>query len=140
RTTVMSLEIAFNNAPRDQDLAKALAQALIGNGQIDRAEKVYGELLKANPGDTALAQEMKNVAARRTMRDGGYDGLSSGTGSYRDILKNKEEAVSLEQENRQVKTDDVATRLIGEYEERLAKEPENTRLMRQIAELYAQKK
>jgi tetratricopeptide (TPR) repeat protein len=140
RTAVMSLEIAFKNAPRDQDLAKTLAQSLISNGQIDRAEKVYGELLKANPGDTALAQEMKNVAARRTMRDGGYEGLSGGTGSYRDILKNKEEAVSLEQENRQVKTDDVATRLIGEYEERLAKEPENTRLMRQIGELYAQKK
>jgi tetratricopeptide (TPR) repeat protein len=51
--------------------------------------------------------------------------LSSGTGSYRDILKDKDESVKLEQESRAVKTDDVAERLIAEYETRLVNEPRN---------------
>jgi tetratricopeptide (TPR) repeat protein len=39
-----------------------------------------------------------------------------------------------------VKTEDVTERLIGEYEARLQTEPTNLKLVRQLAELYAQKK
>jgi tetratricopeptide (TPR) repeat protein len=74
------------------------------------------------------------------MRVGGYDALEDGKGSYRDILKNKEEAVTLEQENRQVKSEDTAERLINEYETRLKTDPNNLKLLRDLAELYTQKK
>src|SRR5262249_29696282 len=83
---------------------------------------------------------LKNLSARKTLTEGGYEALATGTGSYRDILKNKEEAVQLEQENRAVKTEDVAERLISEDETRLAGEPRDLRVVRNIAELYAQKK
>jgi tetratricopeptide (TPR) repeat protein len=140
KTAVLSLGIAFKNSPRDQDLAVRLAEALVQTGQIDQAEKIYTELLRANPGDPNLSQALKNLSASRTLKEGGYDALSGGGGSYRDILKDKHAAVSIEQENRQVKSDDVAGRLLGEYEARLEKEPGNVRLMRSIAELYNQKK
>src|SRR5262249_41437272 len=74
------------------------------------------------------------------MQKGGYDALADGKGSYRDILKDKEEAISLEQEKRQVKTEDVTERLIGEYEARLPKEPGNLNLLKNLAKLYTQKK
>ncbi len=74
------------------------------------------------------------------MDEGGYSALEGGQGSYRDILKNKKEAVSLEQEKRVVKTEDVTERLIGEYEARLQTEPNNLKLVRSLAELYTQKK
>jgi len=74
------------------------------------------------------------------MDEGGYESLADGKGSYRDILKDKEQAVSLEQQNRQVKTEDVAERLINEYEARLQTEPKNLKLLRSLAELYTQKK
>jgi tetratricopeptide (TPR) repeat protein len=74
------------------------------------------------------------------MDEGGYDTLASGEGSYRDILKNEKEAVSLEQENRVQKTEDTAERLMVEYEVRLKKEPGNLRLLRSMAELLTQKK
>jgi tetratricopeptide (TPR) repeat protein len=54
-------------------------------------------------------------------------------------LRNKEEAVSLEQEKRVQKTEDVALRLIDEYEARLQTEPDNLKLLRSLAELYTQK-
>ena len=74
------------------------------------------------------------------MDEGGYTALEGGQGSYRDILKDKKEAVSLEQEKRVVKTEDVTERLIGEYEARLETEPKNLKLVRSLAELYTQKK
>ena len=140
KTAVLSLEIAYKNNPRDLAIGQRLGEALTAAGQIPRAEAVYTELMKAYPHDTNLAQSFKNVAARRTMSESGYEGLASGQGSYRDILKNEKEAVLLEQQNREVKSDDVANELIREYQQRLEKEPNNRRLLRSIAELYAQKK
>ena len=87
-----------------------------------------------------MNQALKDLSARKTLDQGGYAALEGGQGSYRDILKDKQQAVSLEQEKRVVKTEDVAERLIGEYEARLQTEPNNLKLVRQLAELYAQKK
>jgi tetratricopeptide (TPR) repeat protein len=139
RTAVFSLEIAYKNAPKDRELAVKLAEAAAAAGQIDRAETLYQNLLEANPADVDISMALKDLSARRTMNEGGYSALEDGSGSYRDILRNKEESVKLEQENREIKTDDVAQNLIGEYEARLVKEPKNTRLLRSLAELCAQK-
>ena len=83
---------------------------------------------------------LKNLSARTTMAEGGYDALSEGKGSYRDIMRDKSQATALEQENRVVKTGDVADNLIAEYSERLAQEPGNLKLLRNLAELHTQKK
>jgi tetratricopeptide (TPR) repeat protein len=57
------------------------------------------------------------------------------------MLKNKEEAAQLEQEQRTVRSEDNAERLMREYETRLAgPDAGNARLMRSLAELYTQKK
>lgn len=140
KTAVLSLEIAYRHSDKDHETGKRLGDALVEAGMIDRAHDIYSELLARNPADVGLSQTLKNVAARRTMRDQGYGSLESGTGSYRDILKDKEQAVALEKEQRQVKSEDVATELIREYEARLEKEPNDRRLLRSIADLHAQKK
>ena len=98
------------------------------------------DLLRDNPNDGDLSQALKNLSARKTLDQGGYGALEDGGGSYRDILRNKTEAASLEQEKRVVKTEDVTERLIGEYEARLHTEPDNLKLVRSLAELYTQKK
>ena len=48
--------------------------------------------------------------------------------------------VLLLQENRQVKTGDVADKLIAEYEARIKQEPDNLKLYRSIAEMYSERK
>ena len=140
QTAALSLEILYKNSPKDKETALKLGTALATAGQVSKAEKIIGDLLRANPTDTEIGQALKNLSAKRTLKEGGYDSLSSGQGSYRDILKDKDESVSLEQEHRQVKVDDVAERLIREYELRLTREPDNLKLLRSIAELAAQKK
>jgi tetratricopeptide (TPR) repeat protein len=140
KTAVLSLEILAANSPKDRDVAIKYANALADSGETGRAEKILADLYRSFPTDNELASALKDLSARKTLDEGGYDALADGSGSYRDILANKEEAVSLEQENRQVKTEDVAERLINEYEERLKTEPKNLKLLRSLAELYTQKK
>lgn len=136
RTAVLSLEIAAKNNPGDVEIARRLAEALSAAGQASRAEAIYSELLKANPNDPDLNQALKNVSAQRTMKEGGYESLQSGTGSYRDILRDKEQAVTLEQEQRTVKTGSEGTSLLDDYKRRLEKSPDDRRLLRSIAELH----
>ncbi|MDB6029276.1 MAG: Tetratricopeptide repeat protein [Verrucomicrobiales bacterium] len=138
KTAILSLEILYKSSPKDRAVATELAEAYSASGQSSRAEDVYRELLKAYPHDPDLSQALKNVAAQTTMDEGGYGALADGTGSYRDILRNKEEAVALEQEKREVKTGDVLAQMIYQQETKFQSEPDNLKLARSIAELYVQ--
>lgn len=140
RTAVMSLEVLFKNSPKDKATAIQYAKMLAEIGEARRAETTLMGLANANPSDAELNQALKDLSARTTMSEGGYDALADGKGSYRDILKDEKEAVSLEQANRAQKTEDQAQNLINEYEVRLKTEPNNLKLLRNIAELYTQKK
>jgi tetratricopeptide (TPR) repeat protein len=140
RTAALSLEILLKNAPRDYDLSMQYGEALKESGQIAKAEALYVELQRAYPHKGEVTDALKDLSARQTMDEGGYNALADGQGSYRDILKNKDEATQLEQEKREVKTGDVADRLIKESEQRLVTEPKNLKLLRNLSDLYAQKK
>ena len=141
QTAVMSLDILVKNSPKDKNLAIEFAHAVgTTGGDTGPAERILAELLRNSPNDGEVNQALKDLSARKTLDQGGYNALEGGQGSYRDILKDKQQAVSLEQEKRVVKTEDVTERLIGEYEARLQTEPNNLKLVRQLAELYTQKK
>jgi tetratricopeptide (TPR) repeat protein len=141
KTAVMSLEVLVRNSPRDKQLAIDYANKLAeSGGDASAGERVLQELIRTSPYDPDLVQALKNLSASKTLDEGGYNALEGGGGSFRSILKNKEESVSMEQENRVQKSDDVIERLIDEYEARLQTEKDNIRLVRQLAELYTQKK
>jgi len=140
QTAVMSLEILHRLHPKDKDIAVQFANFLADTGEVKRGEQVLVELRESLPNDAEVAQALKNVSAKRTLKEGGYSKLESGEGSYRDILRNEAEAVELEQEKRVQKTENVTDRLIGEYEARLKSDPNNLKLLRSLAELYTQKK
>lgn len=139
KTAALSLKIALKNSPRDREITMLLGDALATAGQIDEAESVLGDYLRAKPLDAEVAQRLKNLSARRTMDEGGYEKVATGEASYRDLLKDKEQAVTLEQEKREVKSEDVAARLLRENEARLAREPGNLKLLRDTAGLHAQR-
>ena len=140
KTAVISLQIVVKHSPKDEGAQKDLARAYSAAGQGEKAEMIISELMRQHPGDLRLTEELKDISARKTLAEGGYEALSGGGGSYRDILKNKEESVALEQSNRQIKSEDVTTRMIAQYEAQLAKEPNNFKILRSVAELYTQRK
>jgi tetratricopeptide (TPR) repeat protein len=140
RTAALSLEVLVKNSPKDKHVAIEYANALAQIGEGVRAEKFLSEVIASMPYDQELLQAQKDISARKTMSEKGYQTVASGQGSYRDILKDKQEAVSLEQEKRVQKSEDVTERLIGEYETRVKTEPNNLKLLRSLGELYTQKK
>jgi len=139
RTALLSFEVLFAHDPRDRELAVQYAHALADAGEISKGEQVLVAVARLYPGDPELAQELKNLSARKTLDEAGYGELESGTGSYRDVLRNAEQAKLLEEEQRVQKSEDATERLIREYEARLPREPQNLRLLRSLAELYTQK-
>ena len=140
QTAVMSLEILVKNNPRDKTLVIQFATTLADTGDTKNAERVFQEFARYMPNDPEVAQAMKNLSARRTLGEGGYQKIAAGEGSYRDILRDEKEAKSLEQENRVHRTEDAAENLIAEYEQRLKTETTNYKMMRSLASLYTQKK
>src|SRR5665213_306793 len=140
QTAALSLETLVHNSPKDKSLVVEFANTVAESGvSAGVAEKYLDDLIRTTPYDPDLQQAQKNLSAHRTMDEGGYGALAGGEGSFRDILKNKEEAVTLEQEKRVQKSEDTAERLIAEYETCLPNEPGNLKLMRSLAELYTQK-
>lgn len=138
-TAVFALETMVKASPKDKALVIEYAGALAENGgDVTHGERVLQDLLRAGY-DGDLSQALKNLSARSTMDKGGYSQVESGKASFRDILRNKDEAVRLEQEARVVKSENVADRLIGEYEARLKTEPNNLKITRELAKLYAEK-
>ena len=140
RTAILSLEVLCKNSPKDKALVLETVEALIQNGEVAKAETIMAEAARNFPNDPDVAQAHKNLSASKTLGEGGYENLGDGKGSFRDALRNKDEAVSLEQEKRVQKSEDVTERLIAEYELRLPNEPGNLKLLRSLAELYTQKK
>ena len=140
KTAVMALETVIDSDPNDAKVARNLAGLYFQQDQLDKAEELYRNLMVKRPDDTELPQTLKNLAARRMLVEKGYGAVESGNSSYRDLIKNKEEALHLEQANRSTKDDTIADRLIAEYEVQLKNEPNNRRTLRAIAELHSQKK
>ena len=52
------------------------AEALAAAGQTEKAENYYGELQRAFPHKGEISTAVKNLSARRTMNEGGYDALA----------------------------------------------------------------
>jgi tetratricopeptide (TPR) repeat protein len=139
QTALLSLDLLVRNSPKDKPVIIRYANALADSGETARAEQLLSDLARQMPADPEVSKALKNLSARRTMDEGGYDALADGKGSYRDILRNEAEARELEQEKRVVKTEDTAARLMAEYEARLKVEPDNWKLVRSLAELYTEK-
>jgi tetratricopeptide (TPR) repeat protein len=140
KTAVLSLDNLHRNSPDDKEVAFQLADALVASGDKTKAENVLETMRRSNPNDGEISQKLKDISARKSLDEGGYGALASGKGSYRDVLKDKEQSVKLEQENKQVRSEDRAADLLKDYESRVAKEPNNLKLLRNLAELYSEKK
>lgn len=140
RTALLSLEIVFKQNSGDRKTALLLADACAAAGQIGRAEKIYADVLKANPNDPDLQQALKNLSARRTMSEGGYDKFANGESSFRDALRDKEGARVLEQEGRVMRTEDTTREAVARLTAQLETDPGNVQTLRSLAESHAQLK
>ena len=100
-----------------------------------RAVELYNKLLAINPNDMAAIKGGKDASAAQSVQQGGWEVADS----YRDLIKNKEQAVSLEQQSRVVKSDEMIDNQIAELSAAVQAEPQSVDKSRKVAELYEQK-
>lgn len=134
QTAILSLEILNRANSGNKAITMQLAEALCAAGDVARADKLLHELARTHPHDMEIAQAMKNMSAHKTLTVGGYQDIADGQGSFRDALRDKEQATVIEQEQRVIKSENVNERLLGEYAKRLEAEPNNLKVLRSMGE------
>lgn len=134
-TAAFALETIADGNPKDTKVLHELGEFYYVTEQYDNAVEIFRRIIDINPADLEAIKREKDAAARATMKTGGWDTAKT----YRDVMKNTEEAVSLEQQNRMVLDEDVIRRQLEELHPRAVQEPQNLDVARKIAALYEQK-
>jgi len=139
-----ALETLVAANPKDTKVLHELATHFYENGQPEKAVDIYGKITELNPADLIALKKGKDAAARASMTSGKWEEVaaSGGQKDYRDLIKNKEEAISLEQKSRVVKSEEMIDEQLAELLAKAAESEENQQnvdLSRRIAGLYEQK-
>lgn len=133
-TAVFALQTIADGSPKDTKILHELGELLYSKGEAAKALDVYNKILEITPSDLIAVKRSKDSAAANTMKAGGWETAKD----YRDLIKDKDEAISLEQKNRVVKSDDMIQQQLAELHQQVETQPESIDLARKIASLYEQ--
>ena len=134
-TTVQTLEHYTKLHPHDSKTLHWLARTYTTMERYDLSRDVYDRILKIRPNDFDAKKGVQDAIAHGAMQKGGWEDAES----YRDVMKDKDEAVALEQQSRVVRAEDMIENLIKENLAKLAQDPENPVIQRELGKLYGQK-
>src|SRR4051812_9155425 len=132
---VLALQTVLEDKPEDTKILHELARLYHDIGQNEQELEIYNRLSQVDPADAEAVRMGKDAAARASMKTGGWTQAQS----YRDLIKDKAAAVSLEQQSRMALTGDSLEQQIEEAYARHQVEPENVDLARRLGSLYEQK-
>ncbi|MCF7854327.1 MAG: tetratricopeptide repeat protein [Candidatus Pacebacteria bacterium] len=102
---VNCMEIAARFHPNSKQVLKSLASSYKEAGENIKSLQVYQKLRALSPDDLEVQNELKHATALAAMREARWEEA----GSYRELIRDREEAETLEQQER-IATRDVDSR------------------------------
>ena len=132
---VFALRTLLEEKPDDLKILHELGRLYHELGESEQAVEVYNKLNEIDPTDAEAMRLGKDAAARASMKTGGWTQAES----YRDLIKDKGVAVSLEQQSRMALTGESLDQQIEEAYARHEAEPQSVDLARRLGALYEQK-
>ncbi len=132
---VFALRTLLEENPRDVKVLHELGRLYHELGESDGAVEIYNQITEIDPLDAEAIHLGKDASARASMKSGGW----TEAGSYRDLIKDKEAAISLEQQSRMRLTGESLDQQIAETYVRHKSEPTNIDLARRLGALNEQK-
>jgi tetratricopeptide (TPR) repeat protein len=132
---VFALQTFLEENPRDVKVLHELGRLYHQLGENDREVEVYSRISEIDPLDSEALRLSKDASARASMKRGGWTQAES----YRDLIKDKDVAISLEQESRMRLTGESLDKQIAEAYARQKAEPANIDLARRLGALNEQK-
>jgi len=130
---VQTMEIARPYYSKDVGFLRSLARLYIATNQHGGAKDCYAAVAELRPNDQLAIKNLKDAAALDTMQKGGWEDTKK---DFRSKLKDKKEAVRLEQEAKSVKGESDIETLIEDRLKDIEREPMNMNFRRALADLY----
>ena len=132
---IFALETLLENAPKDVKVLHELGRLYHQLNLADKAVEVYNRICEIDPLDLEAVKLGKDASARASMKKGGWVEAES----YRDLIKDKEAAVSLEQQNKMQLSLENLEQQIDEAFARHEADPQNVDLAKRLGLLHDQK-
>lgn len=132
---IFALRTLLEENPRDVKVLYELGRLYRQLGDHDQEVEIYNQITAINPLDAEALRLGKDASAHGSMKRGGWTQAES----YRDLIKDKEVAISLEQQSRMRLTGESLDRQIAETYALHQAEPANIDLARRLGALNEQK-
>jgi len=132
---VFALQTLLEEHPRDLKLLHELGQLYHATGQSEQEVETYNKITEIDPLDASALRLGKDASARASMSSGGWNQAES----YRELIKDKDVAISLEQQGRMQLSGDALDQQIAELTAQQQAQPKNVDLARRLGTLYEQK-
>lgn len=127
-----AMETIVEGNPKDTKLLHELAEQYLAMGLAEKAVDVYTKISAINPADLIALKRGKDASAQASMKSGGWEQATS----YRDLIKNKDEAKSLETKGRLVRDLDMIATQLAELSPTWEADQSNVDLTKRIAKLW----
>src|SRR5947209_2739598 len=131
---VFALQTLLEENPRDLKLLHELGQLHHATGESEREVEVYNRITDIDPLDASALRLGKDASARASMSAGGWTQAES----YRELIKDKDMAISLEQQSRMHLSGEALDQQIAEVLAQQQAQPKNVDLPRRLGALYEQ--
>jgi tetratricopeptide (TPR) repeat protein len=132
---VFALRTLLEDNPRDVKVLHELGRLHHELGEHEQEVEIYNQITEIKPLDAEALRLGKDASARASMRSGGWTEAES----YRDLIKDKDVAISLEQESRMRLSGESLDRQIAQTYARHQAEPANVDLARRLGALNENK-
>ncbi len=132
---IFALQTLLEENPKDAKILHELARLHHDVGESEQEVEIYNRITEINPLDAEALRLGKDASARASMKSGGWTQAES----YRDLIKDKEMAVSLEQQGRMKLTGESLDQQIAETYAAHQAQPENVDLSRRLGTLNEEK-
>jgi len=130
---VEAMEIAAEYHPKDENVLDKLADAYEFAKMGTKALATRQKIAALDPNNMAKQSAVRAAAALATMEEGHWEDNDA---DYRSKLKNKDEAVQMEQEDRIVRGLDDVKLVIDDLESAIAKGDDSHENHRKLADMY----
>lgn len=132
---IFAMRTLLEEKPRSVKILHELGRLYNQYERAENAVEVYNRITEIDPLDLVAAKLGKDASARASMKKGGWTEAES----YRDLIKDKDAAVSLEQQSRVQLSDESLERQISEVFARHETDPQNIDLAKRLGALHDQK-
>ncbi len=129
---INTLEVAIRFNPKNKKALRRLASLYSKAGEDGKALEILQRLCALRPHDLSLQNEFRQATAMAAMKQGKWDQA----GSFRDIMRDPDRAVLLEQKERIAPRDSEALRQLIEAAEKDLADTDNAANHKRLADLY----